>query len=134
MTRCSSGIREPRQSAGSPAVAPIWSGSAREGERQMATRIGIAGCAGRMGRMLVAEIQVSDGALLAGGVEGKGSSYVGRDIGELAGMGTLGLKVGTDPAALFAAADVVIEFALPPVSVAHAQLAAGTAEALVTGT
>ena len=60
--------------------------------------IGIVGCAGRMGRMLAQVIDVTDGCRLAGGTEYEGSAAIGRDLGEIAGLGTKGLPVGDDPA------------------------------------
>lgn len=98
------------------------------------TRIGVVGCGGRMGRMLIGEITATAGCAVAGGAEAPGSATIGRDIGELAGVGTLGLAVGGDRAALFAAADVVIDFTVPAASVAHAALAASHGRALVIGT
>jgi 4-hydroxy-tetrahydrodipicolinate reductase len=106
-----------------------------EREADMAdTRIGVVGCGGRMGRMLIAEIAAAAGCAVAGGAEAPGSAAIGHDIGELAGIGTLGLTVGSDRAALFAAADVVIDFTVPGASVAHAALAASLGRALVIGT
>ena len=49
---------------------------------------------------------------------------IGRDIGELAGIGPLGLTASADRGALFAAADVVIDFTVPAATAAHAALAA----------
>ena len=77
------------------------------------TRIGVVGCGGRMGRMLIAEIAAAAGCAVAGGAEAPGSAAIGHDIGELAGIGPLGLTVGSDRAALFAAADAVIDFTVP---------------------
>ncbi|MDB5408825.1 MAG: 4-hydroxy-tetrahydrodipicolinate reductase [Rhodospirillales bacterium] len=98
------------------------------------TRIGVVGCAGRMGRMLIAEIAGSGDCIVAGGVEAPSSPNIGRDLGELAGIEPLGLAVGGDRAALFAASDVVIDFTVPAASVAHASLAAERGCALVIGT
>ncbi|MGE0724057.1 MAG: 4-hydroxy-tetrahydrodipicolinate reductase, partial [Alphaproteobacteria bacterium] len=86
-------------------------------------RIGIVGCAGRMGRMLVAEAQRAAGAVATAGTVRPGSAVEGTDIGELAGIGALGVAATSDPAALFAAADVAIDFSLPAATVAHARLA-----------
>jgi 4-hydroxy-tetrahydrodipicolinate reductase len=97
-------------------------------------RIGISGCAGRMGRMLVAEVAATPGCALAGGVDAPTSRELGKDIGELAGIGAVGLTAGSDVAALLAAADVVIEFTTPEASLAHAALAAKAKKALVIGT
>ena len=97
-------------------------------------RIGVVGCAGRMGRMLVRQIDETAGATLAGGIEVAGNPALGRDIGELAGIGPAGLAAGDDPQALFAAADVVLEFTDPAATAAHAALAAQQRTAHVIGT
>jgi 4-hydroxy-tetrahydrodipicolinate reductase len=96
-------------------------------------KIGIVGCAGRMGRMLVAEVLVTDGAELAGGTEPPGSEFIGHDLAGLAGIDEPGTEVGDDAAALFAAADVVVDFTAPSATAAHAALAAETETALVVG-
>lgn len=98
------------------------------------TAIGILGCAGRMGRRLMAIVAETPGCRLAGGCEREGSPQLGADLGELAGLGRLGLAAGGDPAALFAASDVVIDFTTPAGAVTHAALAAEQGTALVVGT
>jgi 4-hydroxy-tetrahydrodipicolinate reductase len=97
-------------------------------------RVGISGCGGRMGRMLVAEVASTEACQLAGGVEAAASAVLGKDIGELAGIGPVGFAASSDIEALFAAADVVIEFSTPEASVAHARQAAAAKKALVIGT
>jgi 4-hydroxy-tetrahydrodipicolinate reductase len=96
--------------------------------------IGISGCAGRMGRMLIAEVAMTPGCKLSGGVDAPGSRELGKDIGELAGIGTVGLTAGSDVAALLAASDVVIEFSIPEATLAHVALAAQARKPLVIGT
>ena len=44
-----------------------------------------------------------------------------RDAGELAGVARADVAIGEDAAAVFDAADVVIEFSLPDATTAHAQ-------------
>ena len=56
------------------------------------TRIGVIGCGGRMGRMLIADIVASEGCTLSGGVARPGSACLGQDLGELAGIGPLALS------------------------------------------
>lgn len=97
-------------------------------------KIGIVGCAGRMGRMLVQEVLKTGGCELAGGIDRAGSPLIGQDIGGLAGCPAVGLALGSDAEALFAAADAVIDFTTPAASRAHAELAARTGTALVVGT
>ena len=55
--------------------------------------IAIAGCGGRMGRMLVSAVveagKAGASVRLAGGSERQESGLVGHDLGEMAGIGTL---------------------------------------------
>lgn len=97
-------------------------------------RIGIVGCAGRMGRVLVRQVHETDGCILVGGTEGPESDAIGRDIGELAGLGPLGYAVVDDPARVFGDADVVLDFTAPETTANHATLAAENHAALVIGT
>ena len=96
--------------------------------------IGVTGCGGRMGRMLIAEIHGTEGCKVAGGIEAPGNAVLGRDLGELAGLGALGLVAGDDPAKLFAAADAVVDFTAPAATASHAEAAARAGTALVIGT
>ena len=73
-------------------------------------KIGIVGCAGRMGRMLIAEVLASEGCELAGGTEQAGSEMIGQDLGVLSGGETVGIVATDSPAELFQAADVIIDF------------------------
>lgn len=95
-------------------------------------RFGIAGCAGRMGKLLLAEIQ-SMGHEVAAGTVSERSGLAGTDLGDLIGPVRLHVTASTDPAALFAA-DVVIDFTTPGSSRLHAELAAMKAKPIVIGT
>jgi len=100
----------------------------------MAIRIGVTGAGGRMGQMLVREIVATKGAAFGGGTENPASPALGRDAGEVAGIGALQARLGSDAGALFDACDAVIDFTAPAASVAHAALAATTGKVLVIGT
>jgi len=97
-------------------------------------RIGVVGCGGRMGRMLVSEAQAAGGFRVVAGSEAPGSPLLGKDVGELAGVGRLGVAVAADAASVFKTAEVVLDFTVPAASIAHARLAAETGRALVLGT
>ncbi|MBU8537116.1 4-hydroxy-tetrahydrodipicolinate reductase [Falsiroseomonas tokyonensis] len=85
-------------------------------------RIGIAGIAGRMGRLLAEEVQAA-GAILSGGTLRPGSRA----------EPPAGLPIQPDAAALFAASDIVIDFTHAEEAVPHAELAARSATPLVLG-
>jgi len=90
----------------------------------MPVRIGIAGIAGRMGRLLAEEVAAADGAALAGGTLRAGSAKAPPP----------GAPVLPDAAALFAASDAVIDFTHAGAAAGHAALAAGTGTPFVLGT
>ena len=96
--------------------------------------IGIAGCAGRMGRMLVAEAAATPSCRVVAGIDAKGNQALGRDLGELAGIGAIGVTAGDDPAALFRTSDVVIDFSTPEAAVVSVRLAAQHKKPLLLGT
>lgn len=87
-------------------------------------RLIVAGAGGRMGRTLLKAIAETKGLTLAGAVEAPGSAVIGRDAGELAGLGKNGIAVAADPAPLLGAADGLIDFTSPAATVALAELLA----------
>ena len=99
-----------------------------------ATRVGIAGCAGRMGQMLLKTLAAVPGVLVVGGTERRGSPALGMDLGALAGTDPFGITVGDDASVLFDGADVVIDFTSPAATAQHAGHAARTGTAHVIGT
>ena len=97
-------------------------------------RIGIVGCAGRMGVTLVREVAGTPGCVLVGGTEQSESDAIGRDLGEVAGLATLGYVIAVEPKTLFANADVVLDFTTTKTTAKHAVLAGESGAALVIGT
>src|SRR5690606_3433612 len=99
-----------------------------------AVKVAILGAAGRMGRMLLRLATGTPGVRLAGGADRPGSSDLDRDLGELAGVGGLGLRLTDDVPALLAASEVAIDFTRPEASLANARLCAEAGVAQVIGT
>lgn len=97
-------------------------------------KVAILGAAGRMGRMLLRLASETPGVVLAGGADRQGSSDLDRDLGELAGIGGLGLRLTDDVPALLAASEVAIDFTRPEASLANARLCAAAGVAQVVGT
>ena len=97
-------------------------------------RLVIAGAGGRMGRALIHAIAATKGVTLAGAVEASGSAVIGRDAGELAGLGANGIKVTSDPAPLLKGADGLVEFTIPAATLALAELTAAAGIVHVIGT
>src|SRR5262249_53325405 len=84
-------------------------------------RLIVAGAGGRMGRTVIHAIAATDGGLLTSAVEAASSAVIGRDPGELAGLGRNGVAVGTEIEPLLAQADGLIDFTVPAASVAFAE-------------
>ena len=89
----------------------------------------VAGAGGRMGQTLVRAIAESKGCRLSGALERKGHPDLGQDVGVLAGLKPLGIKLTDDPLPLLANAEALIDFTVPAVSV---ELAALSAQARIT--
>jgi len=97
-------------------------------------KIGVLGCAGRMGQVLLGQIVAAPGTQIAGGTEPEGSDWIGRDLSEVADIGHVGITVSDNPARLFADADAVMDFTAPVATAGHAAMAAANGTPLVIGT
>ena len=94
----------------------------------------VVGAGGRMGQTLIRAIHEADGATLVGAVEREGSPLLGRDAGEIAGIGACGVMISDDPLPAFAKADGVLDFTVPAATVAFAGYAAQARIAHIIGT
>ncbi|MGH6672500.1 MAG: 4-hydroxy-tetrahydrodipicolinate reductase [Xanthobacteraceae bacterium] len=97
-------------------------------------RLIVAGAGGRMGRTLITAVAASKGLALAGAIDAPGSAVIGRDAGELAGLGPNGVKVTSDVAAALKGADGLIEFTIPAATLVFAELTAASRLVHVIGT
>src|ERR1700687_3931694 len=97
-------------------------------------KIAVLGAAGRMGQALARSVAATEGCVLAGGVEAKGSPAVGRDLGEMAGLGTLGIPITDNPLPIFASVDGVLDFTTPKATVGFVTLSAQARIVHVIGT
>ena len=86
-------------------------------------KIGILGCAGRMGRMLLSEVISHEGLELSGGTETLNHRAVGEDLGIIAGKKEINLKVSNNTKSLFIASDIVIDFTTKEILQNHTKLA-----------
>lgn len=97
-------------------------------------RIAIAGAGGRMGRQLIQAVTQSEGAALGAALERQGSSLVGSDAGELAGLGKLGVAVADSLEAVKDDFDVLIDFTRPEGTLAHLAFCRQHRKAMIIGT
>jgi len=97
-------------------------------------KLAVMGAGGRMGQALVRAVHDTPGCLVAGGTERAGSGLVGRDIGEVAGVGSLGAPITDDPLPLIASVDGIIDFTSPAATVEFAGYAAQARIVHIVGT
>lgn len=96
-------------------------------------RVAIHGAAGRVGRALV-RLAPAHGVEIVGAIEHEGSSALGKDAGELAGCGTIGVQVSQDRAAGLLGARCVIDFSTAEAVKEIAHVASRAKVPLVSGT
>ena len=97
-------------------------------------RIAVTGAAGRMGRTIIDAINQTDGVVLGAAVVRPGSSAIGLDAGELAGIGTLDVKVVDSLEQVLDDFDVLIEFTLPDATAANLETCRKAGKSIVIGT
>lgn len=98
-----------------------------------ATRIGIVGAGGRMGRMLIESTLKGDGVVLGAAFDVPGSPVIGKNAGELVGMATP-VVVTDDVAAGLKNIDVLIDFTRPQGTLVHLELCRKAGVGMVIGT
>ncbi|MDD9909038.1 MAG: 4-hydroxy-tetrahydrodipicolinate reductase [Ahrensia sp.] len=97
-------------------------------------KIVVVGAAGRMGQSLIRAVTETHGIVLSAAIERYGADCLGRDSGELAGVGRNGVEISSDALAAFAHADGVLDFTVPAASVEFSGLAAQARIVHVIGT
>ncbi|MGO7412162.1 4-hydroxy-tetrahydrodipicolinate reductase [Rhizobium ruizarguesonis] len=99
-----------------------------------AMKLVVVGAAGRMGQTLIRLIHSIEGVTLHAAVERAGSPFVGKDAGEIAGLGPTGVVIGDDPLNAFLDAEGVLDFTSPGATVEFSGLAAQARIVHVIGT
>lgn len=84
----------------------------------------VVGAAGRMGQVLLRTVHAMEGVRVVGAIERAGSPHLGKDAGELAGIGIINVEITDDPLTAFAKADGVLDFTVPAATVEFAGYAA----------
>ncbi|HVJ87201.1 MAG TPA: 4-hydroxy-tetrahydrodipicolinate reductase [Caulifigura sp.] len=77
-------------------------------------RLTVHGAAGRMGQRIVALAAKDPQLSIISAIDSAGSPALGRDAGELAGIGKLGVPVTSE---LLSSSDVVIDFSVPEATI-----------------
>src|SRR5215469_7187026 len=93
----------------------------------------VSGAAGRMGRLLVSMIAADSQHTLIGALEAEAAGVAGRDAGEIAGAGRLGVEITTEYAKIARPDTITLDFTNATASLGHLEVAAGNGAAIVIG-
>ena len=99
----------------------------------MTLKIGIVGAGGRMGRNLIQAVHQFDGIELTAAFERAGSSLIGADVGELVGLGNLGVAIKATLAEN-PNFDLLIDFTRPEGTLEHIAFCVANHKKMVIGT
>jgi 4-hydroxy-tetrahydrodipicolinate reductase len=97
-------------------------------------KIAITGAAGKMGRTLIQTIAETDGVELAAAIEQPGLPVIGKDAGELAAVGHLGVAITDDLVAACDLFDVLVDFTIAPATVQNIETCAASGRKMIIGT
>lgn len=96
--------------------------------------VAIAGAAGRMGRSLVELGRQAPDLRLVAAFEAPGNPLLGQDVGQIAGVGTLGIPLVSDAELGAVPFDVLIDFTTVDASLAHLEACVQAGRRIVIGT
>ena len=97
-------------------------------------KLALHGASGRMGLSITRLAQSRPGLEIVGAACSSSDKLLGRDLGELAGLGALGVVTSADVSSSLLGAEVVIDFSTASAVAQLALLAARQGVAIVTGT
>lgn len=98
------------------------------------TRIAVVGVTGRMGLCLIKAAALAEKAELSVAVSRPDSLAIGKDAGELAGIGAVGVKVVDNLASVADRFDVLIDFTRPDASMEYVDICRQAGKKIVIGT
>lgn len=94
----------------------------------------IDGACGRMGKMISQGVVTQSDMQLVGAIEYSGHPQLGEDIGEVAGVGTIGVPISDNQSEILDEADVVVEFTAPSASIEHLRNVVDAGKTMVLAT
>ena len=97
-------------------------------------RIAVVGASGRMGLCLIKAAELSDKTSLSIAISRVGSDVIGRDAGEIAGIGRLDINVQDDLSVVMDEFDALIDFTRPDISMEYIELCRQAGKTIIIGT
>lgn len=98
------------------------------------TKIIVTGATGRMGSRVAALSAEYPGLKLAGATEKAGHEAIGKDAGQIAGVGEAGIRLTDRLEDIIDSCDVIVDFTHSGSSLEHLRLASANKKAMVIGT
>ncbi len=98
------------------------------------TKIAVTGAAGRMGKTLIEACELDQEVNLTAAIERAGSSVIGVDAGDLAGIGTKNVAIVENAASVMDNLDVLIDFTTPSSTMENLEACRSAKKRLVIGT
>lgn len=97
-------------------------------------KIVISGICGKMGNRIGVLVSLDKDFEIAGALEVKDNPNIGKDIGEVLGIGKLNKKIESDFNKIVSSCDILIEFTNPAATFEHLDIALKNKKAVVIGT
>ncbi len=97
-------------------------------------KIAVSGAAGRMGKRILALSFDRGDMEITGALEAPNHPAQGKDAGETAGIGNIGVSITSDRQRVLNDCDMLIDFSAPTASVENVRAAAESGKAIVVGT
>jgi 4-hydroxy-tetrahydrodipicolinate reductase len=97
-------------------------------------RVMVMGATGKMGRCVIGLVHADPELELVGAITHTTHAALGRDVGEMAGIGPIGVVLEHDCSRVLSQAQVIIDFSVPEAALAILRLAAVHTKAIVVGT
>lgn len=97
-------------------------------------RVAVTGAAGRMGKTIIEALQQTEGVSLSAAIVEPGSSLVGADAGEVAGVGKLGVRLAGSLTDVLPDFDLLIDFTAPEVTMQNLEICRSNGKKMVIGT
>lgn len=97
-------------------------------------KIVVIGAMGRMGKLIIQSITEDPDTELFGAVEVLGHKDIGKDVGTLCGLGSLGLALSDSLEKVIAGSDCIIDFSTPKATLENLPIAVENGTPVVIGT
>jgi 4-hydroxy-tetrahydrodipicolinate reductase len=97
-------------------------------------RVLVTGATGKMGRRVIDLVHTDPELELVGAITHRTHAALGRDAGEVAGIGPIGVVLEHDCTKTLSQAHVIVDFSVADAALAYIRLAAAHTKAIVVGT